>query len=150
MKPTVSSIKLSRDELHSFLQQLLETPMQGFYRLSDETEEHYLDDQTLPATLLNDLDDPARNAFLLEAEFYQNSRSSISLRQVNDRWLCTTVAWPQEPQRQDDATITELLTRTPRVLLCYTHYEPVSQSGFDVLTPVWTAFVGFRDNQHKG
>ena len=144
MKPIPSVKILDASQLAAFLEQLADIPFQGFFRFSADDSERYLDDQPLPTDLL-----AAPNGFLLEAELYQTGVQTISIRQLNDAWRCTTIAWNGLPESQADSTITELLTRSSRKLRCYTHYEPVPNGDFNVLQPAFTAFIGFTTTETK-
>ena len=139
MKPIPSVKILDDSQLAAFLEQLADIPFQGFFRFSADDSERYLDDQPLPTDLL-----AAPNGFL-----YQPGVQTISIRQLNDAWRCTTIAWNGLPELQADSAITELLTRSSRKLRCYTHYEPVPNGDFQVLQPAFTAFIGFTTTETK-
>lgn len=152
MKPKHQAQQCTQVELQKYWEQWAKGQFVGYIWMSNAPL-HYV--MTSPAAL------PAWTAlhqnqgFIWEANLYQQDKLSITIRQVNDGWLVSQVTWQSAPAKAAGEFLEHrYLGRgmsNDQMLTVREAWQPEPDplcEGMAVLTPAWTAFVGFSKKEN--
>lgn len=138
---------LTLEQLKAKLNELRTLPFVGFVRFSDAETPVYVDAKETPLPPM-----PELPRFLYEAALYLPGKTSVAIRQCNDRWQWNQVDWATPPPDNSDRTTDDFLIYRQfaiggKKLKFYTQFLPVISSGseYPCLQPAWNAFIGFEE-----
>lgn len=142
---------LNRDQLKNFWKQHLGKEFVGYVWMSDRPLAHaFIEPSPLPGW---DKIHESGN-FIWEANLYQRDTLSISIRQVDYRWLVSQIRWNGPPDKaagryRRHHYLSSGLGHEVKLLI-QEAWRPESEElcqNFEVLVPTWTAFVGFATKE---